>query len=181
MKQTTNLIKGDHMRKFAALFLAVLMTVTLGCSKDGPKVKAIPADAKMLNFTMSDINGQSINMREHFGKVVIVDFWDTWCGPCRKGIPEFVELYDAYKDKGLVIVGAAFARQGVPAVKQMSDQLKISYPSAIFNEETKALFGSPPSIPTTYIIGKNGEVAEKVVGYHAKSYFEEKIKTLLAS
>lgn len=170
------------MRKLAALLLAVLMTVSLGCSKSGStKAKAIPADAKMLNFTLQDINGQSMNMREHFGKVVILDFWDTWCGPCRKGIPEFVELYDQYKGQGLVIVGAAFARQGVPAVKQMSDQLKISYPCGIFNPEVQALYGSPPSIPTTYIIGKNGEVAEKVVGYHPKAYFEEKIKTLLSS
>ncbi|MBI5060153.1 TlpA family protein disulfide reductase [candidate division KSB1 bacterium] len=167
------------MRKIAALSLALLLMASVGCSGETAKKAAIPADAKNLNFTMVDVNGATINMRENFGKVVIVDFWDTWCGPCRKGIPEFVELYNSYKDKGLVIAGVAFARQGTPAVKKFTDDMKISYISGIFNQETQALFGSPPSIPTTYIINQQGEIVEKVVGYHPKSYFEDKIKGLL--
>ena len=167
------------MRKSTAILMAVLMLAALGCSKDAKKKAAIPADTKMLNFTVNDVNGQPINMREHFGKVVIVDFWDTWCGPCRKGIPEFVELYNTYNKNGLEIVGVAFARQGNEAVKKFADEYKISYKSAVFNDETKNLFGSPPSIPTTYIINQQGEVAEKIVGYRPKAYFEERIKQLL--
>jgi thiol-disulfide isomerase/thioredoxin len=167
------------MRKIAALSLAVMLMVSVGCSNDAPKKAAIPADAKNLNFSMVDVNGNTVNMRENFGKVVIVDFWDTWCGPCRKGIPELVELYDTYKDRGLVIAGVAFARQGTPAVKKFTEDMKISYISGIFNPEAQALFGSPPSIPTTYIINQQGEIVEKVVGYHPKSYFEDKIKSLL--
>lgn len=166
------------MWRVIALSLAALMMISAGCKETKPKVSK---DAKMLNFTLTDINNRKIDMRQHLGKVVIVDFWDTWCGPCRKGIPEFVELYNEYNPKGLEVVGVAFGRNGLDAVKQFSSDYKISYTSALFNEEAKSIYGSPPSIPTTYIIGRNGEVAEKVVGYRPKDYFEQKIRTLLKS
>jgi thiol-disulfide isomerase/thioredoxin len=167
------------MRRVAAITLGILLLASMGCGQGSGKTAAIPADAKMLNMTLNDINGTPINMRQHLGKVVILDFWDTWCGPCRMEIPHFVELYGQYKDKGLVIVGVAFARQGNDAVKQFAQQNNMNYLCTVFNDEAKTLFGSPPSIPTTYIIDQKGEINEKVVGYRDKSYFEGKIKTLL--
>ncbi|MBU0507672.1 TlpA family protein disulfide reductase [bacterium] len=164
------------MWRLAALSLVALVLISTGCKKTSPPVAK---DAKMLNFTVMDINDRSVDMRQHLGKVVIVDFWDTWCGPCRRGIPEFVELYNEYNPKGLEIVGIAFARQGKDAVKKFSADYKMSYTSALFNEEARGIFGSPPSIPTTFIINQNGEVAEKVVGYRPKEYFEQKIRSLL--
>jgi thiol-disulfide isomerase/thioredoxin len=172
--------KGEIMRRISALVMSLLVLVSIGCGGDSKsKTPAAPADAKMLNFSIQDVNGATHDMRQHFGKVVIVDFWDTWCGPCKREIPHFVELYSQYKEQGLEIVGVAFARQGAPAVKQFGEQYKINYTSAIFNQEAQKLFGSPPSIPTTYIIDKTGNVHEKIVGYRDKAYFEQKIKTLL--
>lgn len=165
------------MWRVFALSLAVLVAVTAGCKQTPPVSK----DAKMLNFTLTDINNRQVDMRQHLGKVVIVDFWDTWCGPCRRGIPEFVELYNQYNSKGLEIVGVAFGRNGLDAVKKFTADYKISYTSALFNEEARGIYGSPPSIPTTYIINQNGEVAEKIVGYRPKAYFEQKIRELLKS
>lgn len=178
MKKRDKLANGKIMRRLSAVVVGILVLVSVSCGGKA-KTPAIPADAKMLNFKLMDVNGKEIDMRQHFGKVVILDFWDTWCGPCRKEIPHFVELHDQYKGKGLVIVGVAFARQGQEAVKKFGEEYKINYISAVFNQEAQQLFGSPPSIPTTYIIDKTGNISEKVVGYRDKAYWEKRIKPLL--
>jgi thiol-disulfide isomerase/thioredoxin len=171
------------MQRLIALTLAVLMAVSIGCGEStkggAAKTKSTPADAKSLNFTLSDVNNQPVDMRNMLGKVVIVDFWDTWCGPCRKEIPHFVELYHEYNDDGLEIVGVAFARNGLEAVKKFGDEYKINYTNGIMNDEAAKIFGRPPSIPTTFIINQNGEIHEKIVGFRPKEYFEGKIKELL--
>jgi thiol-disulfide isomerase/thioredoxin len=166
------------MARAATLILTLLMAVSVSCGRSA-KSRQVPSDAKKLSFTVTDLNDQPVDMRQFFGKVVIIDFWDTWCGPCRREIPHFVELYSQYKGKGLEVVGVALARQGKAAVKQFSTEFKINYTSALVSEEAIRLFGSPSGIPTTYIIDQNGEVVEKIVGYRDKAYFEQKIKSLL--
>jgi len=169
------------MRKVASMFLAILFMGHVGGCQPGDKSSAakIPADAKMLNLTLTDVDGKKIDLRQFFGKVVILDFWDTWCGPCRREIPIFAALYKDYKDKNFVMVGVAFARQGNAAVKDFGKEYGINYYSTIFSEEAAQLFGRPPSIPTTFIINQKGEVHQKVVGFRDRSYFEPEIKKLL--
>ena len=168
------------MNKLITITLGILFLGTLGCSTKADNVAA-NADAKKLNLTLMDVHDQEHNLREHLGKVVIIDFWDTWCGPCKKEIPHFVELYDRYNSEGLEIVGVAFGRNGKNAVKKFGDKYNINYANTMFNEEAGKLFGRPRSIPTTFIIDKKGEIAEKVVGYRDIKFFESKIKELLAA
>jgi thiol-disulfide isomerase/thioredoxin len=179
MQLTTSFFSqnGKRMRKFVTLSLAMaLVVIGTGCFQSKPKV---PRDANMLNFTVSDLNGKSLDMREHLGKVVIVDIWDTWCGPCRMEIPHFIDLYSRYHSKGLEIIGVALAREGKDKVKAFVAQNGINYTSALYNDEAQKLFGMPNGIPTTYIIDQNGNIAEKIVGARDKAYFETKIKSLL--
>jgi len=169
--------KGMIIMRTAAILLALALTVTIGCSSGGSA--KIPKNANMLNFTVNDVNDRPIDMRQYLGKVVIVDIWDTWCGPCRMEIPHFVDLYSTYKGKGLEIVGLALARQGKDAVKQFTTQNGLNYTSAVYNEEAQKLFPPPAGIPTTYIIDQQGNIVEKIVGMRDKAYFEQKIKSLL--
>jgi thiol-disulfide isomerase/thioredoxin len=170
------------MRQLFAVFLATLLIAFIGCGGSSkPKADLKNVDAKNLNLTVMDVNDVEYNLRQYLGKVVIIDFWDTWCGPCKKEIPHFVDLYAQYKDQGLEIVGVAFGRNGKEAVKQFGKEYKMNYTNAIFNDEAGALFGRPRSIPTTFIIDKKGQIADKVVGYRDKAYFENKIKELLAA
>lgn len=165
-------------RKLLIISLGILLLFAVGCSK---KAEQTPADAGKLNLTLVDVNDQEIDLRQHLGKVVILDFWDTWCGPCKKEIPHFIDLYDRYNSQGLEIVGVAFGRNGKNAVKSFGEQFKMNYPNTIFNDEAGRIFGRPRSIPTTYIIDKKGQIAETVVGYRDIGYFETKIKQLLAA
>ena len=169
------LFKGWNMKRIAMVSLAILMVLAAGCASK-PKT---PKNANSLNFAVMDVNDKPIDMRQHLGKVVIVDFWDTWCPPCRQEIPHFIELYSQYRGKGLEVVGVAFGRNGKEAVRQFTQDNGMNYTSTLFNEEAQKIFGAPQSIPTTYIIDQQGNVVEKVVGYRDKSYFEAKIKSLL--
>lgn len=170
------------MRKLISLFLMVFLSVQFGGCKPAAKSSSvdIPKDAKMLNLTLSDVDGGTVDLRQFYGKVVILDFWDTWCGPCRREIPHFAELYKEYQDDGFVMVGVAFARRGNQAVKDFGKQYGINYHNTIFNQDASRLYGKPPSIPTTFIINQQGELHKKVVGYRDKSFFEKEIKKLLA-
>ncbi len=163
------------VRKILAVLMALVLMVSMGCSST-PKT---PQNANALNFSVTDVNDKSVDMRQYLGKVVIVDIWDTWCGPCKMEIPHFVDLYSQYKGKGLEIVGLALARQGKDAVKQFTTQNGMNYISAIYNEDANRLVPVAQGIPTTYIIDRKGNVVEKIIGGRDKAYFEQKIRTLL--
>jgi thiol-disulfide isomerase/thioredoxin len=169
----------ERMKKLAIISLGILLLFAVGCSKKAEVSSS--ADAGKLNLTLMDVHDQEHDLRQHLGKVVIIDFWDTWCGPCKREIPHFVELYDRYSNEGLEIVGVAFARSGKNAVKSFGEKYNINYANTLFNDEAGRIFGRPRSIPTTFIIDKKGQIAEKVVGYRDIAFFENKIKELLAA
>lgn len=117
------------------------------------------------------------------GKIVIIDFWATWCPPCRKGIPDFVELKEEYKDKGLEIVGIsldAISRGGATAndVGPFMAEYKINYPIVKGDENVVYSFGGIKTIPTTFVLDREGKVIEKF-GYVPKETLVSKINSIL--
>jgi len=126
------------------------------------------------------LNGKNVSLADLRGKVVVLDFWATWCPPCVKEIPHFIELYEQYKDKGLAILGISLDREGVGVVEAFVQKYQIKYPIMMTDGKVDKAFGGIPSIPTTFLIDSAGNISKKYVGYNSKAVFEADIKKLLA-
>jgi peroxiredoxin len=143
---------------------------------------ACPAGAKQanLNFTVSDMNGKQVKLASFKGKVILLDFWATWCGPCKAEIPGFVELQDAYHDKGLQVVGVSVDDE--PAqLKPFAAEFKMNYPVLVGlgRDDLQDAYGPMWGIPTTFLIGRDGRICRKNSGLVGKEKYELDIKALL--
>ena len=131
------------------------------------------------DFRLLDIYGSERKLSDFEGKVVILDFWATWCPPCKAEIPHFIELYDKYKDKGLEIIGVALDWNADKVAARFAEENNINYTILLGNRDVTDLYGGIMSIPTTFVIDRNGGIRKKYIGYRDKEVFEEDIKELL--
>lgn len=149
-------------------------------SEKREKVKEEPSREKAPDFILEGISGEKVRLSNYRGKVIILDFWDTWCNPCRVEIPSFVKLQEEWGNKGLQIIGIAFAKQGINAVKTFAQKYKINYPIGICDEQTFNSYGPIKGIPTTFVIDKEGRIYKKYIGYRHEEIFIEDIKNLIS-
>ena len=141
-----------------------------------------PADAKQANldFTVKDLNGQKVNLAAFKGKVILLDFWATWCPPCKAEIPGFVELQQTYGDQGLQVVGVS-VDDPVDKLKPFADEFKMNYPVIVGlgEDDLQDAYGPMWGIPTTFLIGRDGRICRKHSGLVGKERYERDIKALL--
>lgn len=127
------------------------------------------------------VDGREVSSADFAGKVLVVDFWATWCPPCRAEIPGFVELQKKYEKDGLVIVGVSVDQGGVELVKKFIAQNKINYTIVMADDTVADMFGGIEGIPTTFVIDRTGKIQLKEVGLVETAVFEARIKPLLAA
>jgi cytochrome c biogenesis protein CcmG/thiol:disulfide interchange protein DsbE len=129
------------------------------------------------DISLNDMNGKLVQLSESKGKVIILDFFATWCPPCRQEIPDFVELQKQYGDKGFVMVGVSLTPAG--DVRPFAEKMGINYTVLIGDDKANAAYGPIRSIPTTFVIDKEFNIVRKYIGYKAKETFEADIKEFL--
>jgi thiol-disulfide isomerase/thioredoxin len=130
------------------------------------------------DWQLNDLNDKTVKFSDFRGKVVILDFWATWCVPCRVEIPNFVELQKQYGDKGLRVVGVSLDEQGPEVVKKFVKQFGVTYPIVIGNQKVAEAYGGIDAIPTTFVIDRQGRIVNQHMGYIDKDVFEKEIQSL---
>lgn len=133
-----------------------------------------------LEFTLRDAAGNDVKLSSFAGKVILLNFWATWCAPCRQEIPGLIELYDAYRARGLVILGVSIDTPSTP-LEPFMKELEIDYPVLIGGGRTdfQDAFGPPLAYPTSFLIARDGSICSKHTGAVSKENFEDQIVALL--
>ena len=149
----------------------------LGCDKKADTNREAP------DFTLADLSGSSISLHEFRGSPVLLDFWATWCPPCRRSIPELVELQRKYRDRGLVILGISLddpSQVNDQSLSAFKEQAKINYPIMRATQKVvQDYFGdSPISIPTLFMVNRKGRIVDVFVGFRPGAV-EDSLKKII--
>jgi cytochrome c biogenesis protein CcmG, thiol:disulfide interchange protein DsbE len=164
--------------KLVSLFATLgLAAFPLGCSSSREASKG--GEKAAPQFSFQSLEGKTVAMKDLANKVVVVDFWATWCGPCREEIPHLNKLYSELKGKGFEIVGISMDEGGTDVVKDFAKELRIQYPIVMGNEKDAEAFGGILGLPTTFIIDRQGNVAKKYIGLPPAADMERVIKELV--
>jgi len=155
-------MKISHVSIF--IVLICLLSFVSYCKKP-EKISDLP------QVQLKDLNGGTVDLAQFKGKPIIINFWATWCGPCRFEIPMLNELHRKYSPKGLVIVGISTDEEGASIVKPFMKDLPIEYSSFIKGSDTEEKFGGVWALPTTIFFDKNGKQVEKILGVPSREFF----------
>lgn len=159
------------MRRFLAFAVLILIAFIGADAFNNPK--------KAPDFSLETNKGTAVTLSKLQGKVVLVNFWATWCGPCRAEIPAFLEVYKEYKSKGFEIIGVSLDQDGWKKVNPFIDRFKITYPIVIGDAKLVKAYGDFNAIPTSFVIDKKGNIVNEHVGLLSKEDLVKLIKPLL--
>ena len=147
----------------------------------GPAARQDKALKAAPEFDLKDADGKTVRLSDYKGKVVVLDFWATWCEPCKIEIPWFIEFERTDKNKGFAVVGIAMDDEGWTVVKPFVSKLAINYRILKGTDATADLYGGIEVYPTTFLIGRDGKIAATHLGLTGKDEFEDGIKKLMAA
>jgi len=174
------------LRLFAGLAAVVGLALALGgcaslVSKGEPARDVRKSSERKLapDFELKDVNGKTIRLSDYRGQVVLLNFWATWCGPCKIEIPWFVEFQRTFKDRGFTVIGVSVDEDGWEAVRPFLAARQVNYPVVIATPEVETKYGGVEALPMSFLIDRDGRIASTHVGLVTKKTYEEEIRQLL--
>lgn len=175
------------MLRLIRFFLGVAAIVLAGCnqhpaSPSQPKDALVPAGeigSRLPDFSVKDLEGHEISSTDLRGKVVIIDFWATWCQPCKKEMPGYQKLLDRYGSRGFVVIGFKFdTMRDTEDPVLFAKKIGVRYPLAVATAELKQKFGGIEGLPTTMLYDRQGILRKKVIGFEYTEVIESELKPL---
>ena len=130
-------------------------------------------------LALKDLRGRTVRISDYKGKVVLLNFWATWCPPCRAEMPDLIKLQRDYQSRGLQVIGITYPPEKIREVRQFIRKLGVNYPVALGSKETKTLFDETETLPLTVVIDRQGNIRDRIEGILLPQEFEQKIKPLL--
>lgn len=163
-------MKQINWRAIGTAIMVAGLLMACGCSgsRRGPGDSA-EAGKPAPQFTVAGIDGKDLSLKDYSGKVLIINFWATWCPPCREEIPHFTKLYSGYKSRGVEFLGISMddgeLNEVRDLVKDFGRSQRVEYPLAVGNPDVANAFGGVASLPTTFVIDRHGKIIKKYTGY----------------
>jgi thiol-disulfide isomerase/thioredoxin len=134
------------------------------------------------DFALESLSGETVHLSDFRGKVVLLNFWATWCAPCKILTPWFVDLQNQYRPEGLEIIGTALDEDATKVeIAEFVDKLRMNYTVLIGSQEMAEAYGGVPVMPDTFFIGRDGTIVDRLIGVKSKSELEDSIKKTLAA
>ena len=180
-----------------AFALALLCLVSSGCEKKEPRsagvqpsssggnvadvISVVKRPDRAPNFSWKDSSGKVVDFDAYHGKVTLINFWATWCGPCKKELPDLISLSHELANRDIKIIGVSTDRGPniIEDVRAFVTAQGIPYPVVISNDDLEEAFGNPRAIPTSYLIDADGKIVQTLVGMRTKESFSQAITSLL--
>ncbi len=170
------------MRKLALLIVVIAIAVVVyeGARRNSHAKGGHPGavDSPAPQFSLQDLDGKPLALASYQGKVVLLNFWATWCTPCRGEIPQFVEFQNTLGPQGLQLIGISMDDDAKP-VHEFYQQFKMNYPVAIGSADLAESYGGVLGLPVTFLIGRDGRIAAKYIGATDLTALQQKIQSLL--
>jgi peroxiredoxin len=152
------------------VFMALLVALPMIATGQSNKAPAL---------ALKDVRGRAVRLSDYKGKVVLLNFWATWCPPCRAEMPDLIKAQRRFRSRGLQVIGITYPPETIGEVRQFIRKLRVNYPIALGMKETKTLFDESETLPLTIVIDRQGNVRDRIEGILLPEEFEQKIKPLL--
>jgi thiol-disulfide isomerase/thioredoxin len=173
-----NAIFHLHRRFRYAATAALLCFLCVSAGAQQPTIRFVRNPDPAPDFKLTTLEGKALSLADYKNKVVLLNFWATWCGPCRAEVPDLVELQNKYKDQ-VQIIGLVVDDDDQAAIKKFAAEFGINYPVALATDAMRLEYGGIPALPTSFVLDAQGRIVQKHEGLRDPVLYEVEIRALL--